>query len=99
MSKTRETHDDDTAVIQAEPQTITVSDAIARWPRGARARQHKDKFYREENIRPLSEVLRHFKEGASVEVIGQCNDCGLTTAVKVTPPKESNQTPFVLVVG
>jgi hypothetical protein len=79
---------------------MKVSEALKAWSRGAAARQHKAKFYREENIRPLSEVLRHFKDdSASVEVVGQVQDCGLTAAVKVTPGKESNRTTFVLVVG
>jgi hypothetical protein len=78
---------------------MKVSEALKAWSRGAAARQHKAKFYREENIRPLSEVLRHFGDDASVDVIGKVQDCGLTAAVKVTPSKESNRSPFVLVVG
>lgn len=78
---------------------MKVSEALKAWSRGAAARQHKSEFYREENIRQLSDVLRHFDDDADVEVIGKCQDCGLTTAVKVTPSKESGRAPFVLVVG
>lgn len=73
------------------------TELLGKWTRGATASHYKGKFVREENIRELSQLLRHVKE-AQFEKVADCSDCGLEEVVKVTTSGDKPKT-FYLFVG